>query len=294
MDTVEITIQHNSGDHWPVVLEYTQEGKLPRRAEGRFEYDHKKLVSLALKPGEYGALLGKALFQETVRDVFVQAREKSRGRLRVLLVVEAPDLRSLRWGRLCAPLPSSGDEYDFLALDQHSPFSLYLPSLTDRYFPPIGPRDLKALLLVAGPPEKNKYRLASFNAGTVVEKVRESLGKIQTDVLANSEDAVGLPIPENLYERIKKEHYTLLHIVAHGKYDKKSNGTFLYLLDKDQQVSRVSDEDLIKHLRKGNVPHFVFLSACESAAPKAEAEKNRGKSDETLGGLAQKFVRELY
>ena len=49
---------------------------------------------------------------------------------------------------MCAPFD---DGWDFLALNQRAPFSLYLPSLTDRRFPPIGRRDLRALMVVASP-----------------------------------------------------------------------------------------------------------------------------------------------
>lgn len=77
--------------------------------------------------------MGQALFRDDVRDAFVRARAESDDNLRVLLFVEADDLRVLRWERLCAPIDGG---WNFLALDQRVPFSLYLPSQTDRSFPP--------------------------------------------------------------------------------------------------------------------------------------------------------------
>ena len=71
------------------------------------------------------------------------------GPVRVWLCVEDPALRSWRWEWLCAPVDSS--RWDFLSLDQRALYSLYLPSLTDRPYPPIGRHDLRALVVVANP-----------------------------------------------------------------------------------------------------------------------------------------------
>ena len=77
--------------------------------------------------------------------------------LRVLLFVEAEDLRTLHWEQLHAPLDRG---WDYLLLNQSTPFSLYLPSQIERRFPPIGRRDLRALILVAGAEETGR-RLGS-------------------------------------------------------------------------------------------------------------------------------------
>ena len=82
--------------------------------------------------------MGRALFGDKVLFAFAQALPKGDDRLHVLLFVEDADLKGLRWERLCAPL---GDGWDFLALNQRVPFSLYLPSTTDQRFPPIGRSD---------------------------------------------------------------------------------------------------------------------------------------------------------
>jgi len=145
MSIFEITVQRKSGDDWPVVVEHSKPGVfLPVRNEGLLSLDQTELLS-QVTPRDYGTLLGQALFRGEVRDAFVRARAKNGEDLRVLLFVEADDLKTLRWERLCAPLDGG---WNFLALDQRVPFSLYLPSLTDRRFPPIGRRDLRALVLV--------------------------------------------------------------------------------------------------------------------------------------------------
>jgi hypothetical protein len=137
MTILEITVQRRLGDTWPVVLDRSQVGKLPTRAEGELDLGagwREKLLTLALDPLAYGTVLGKTLFREAVRDAFVTARNESRGDLRTLLVVEDPELKPLHWERLCAPI-RPGNKWGLLGLDQRSAFSLYLPSLADRRFP---------------------------------------------------------------------------------------------------------------------------------------------------------------
>src|SRR5207245_1519822 len=139
MNTFEITVQRRAGNAWPIVVEQSVQGVLLLvRNEGSLNADLEALKSqlnCQSTPKEYGTLLGQAVFQGDIRDALVQALAKSADRLHVLLFAEDPDLKGLRWERLCAPLDGG---WDFLALDQRVPFSLYLPSVTDRRFPPIG------------------------------------------------------------------------------------------------------------------------------------------------------------
>src|SRR5262245_29908269 len=108
MAILEITIQRKAGNVWPVVLEQRRGGGfLTVRTEGDLSFNAKKqreLIKLGLDPLAYGSVLGQALFRETVRDAFVSALAENQGDLRLLLVVEDPDLKVLYWERLCAPL----------------------------------------------------------------------------------------------------------------------------------------------------------------------------------------------
>lgn len=289
MDTLEITIQHRRGDHWPMVALHTHGSELPARGEGQlaFDPDHQtQLTALRLEPRAYGALLGKALFQDTLRDLFIAARSAvdSAG-LRVLLVVEDPDLKPLRWERLCAPNRRGG--WDFLLLDQRTPFSRYLPSLTDRRFPAIGRRDLRALVVLADPSPGNPYGLAPFDAADCAKRIATALGEIPRDLLGPLPGALGPASLDALVERLTGGPYTLLHLVSHGQVVADGE-TVVYLLDSAGQVAPVTATDLIGRLgRLGagrGLPHFAFLATCEGARPQAE---------DALGGLAQRLVREL-
>src|SRR5262245_55512026 len=104
MHSFEITIQRKSGDVWPVVVAQSTSGVfLPVRDEGTLQLDLTELIGQTT-PKEYGLVLGRAVFRNEVRDAFVQSLTRSEDYLRVLLFVEADDLKTLRWERLCAPL----------------------------------------------------------------------------------------------------------------------------------------------------------------------------------------------
>ena len=169
-----------------------------------------------------------------------------------------------------------------MGLNQRVPFSLYLPSVTDRRFPPIGRRDLRALVVVANPQGLEEYRLMPFDASAAVTGVRAALGEIPCDVLTVGERAVGPPTLDALCERITDKQYTLLHIVGHGRYIPGPEGeTILYLATAENKVDPVPAASLLTRFGQlrgaRGLPHFAFLSTCESAVPEAEG---------ALGGLA--------
>jgi WD40 repeat protein/formylglycine-generating enzyme required for sulfatase activity len=290
MNTLEIIVQRKSGTSWPVVVEYSRAGVLlPSRSEGVLEVGEERdqqLTSLLGQPRDYGIQLGQALFRQNVRDAFVGALRESEDQLRVLLCIEAEDLRSLRWERLGAPIDGG---WGVLAQDQRTPFSLYIPSTTDRRFPPIGRRDLRALLLVASPKDSDRHPLAPFDVEATVASVKAALGTIPCDVLANVAGAIGSPCLDELCTRLadRSRQYTLLHVVCHGKL-LDGGETALFWAKADNQVQPVTATDLLKRLctMRGprGLPHFAFLSACESADAGAEG---------ALEGLAQRLVREL-
>ncbi|BAY91236.1 WD-40 repeat-containing protein [Microchaete diplosiphon NIES-3275] len=293
MNTFEINIQRKSANHWPIVVEHSRPGELlSSRSEGILELtstDFQQLTSLLGQPKDYGTFLGKAIFKEEIRDAFVSALRDSDATVRVLLFIEAEDkeIRTLRWERLCANID---DGWHLLSLEQRTPYSLYIPAITDRRFPPIGRRDLRALILVASPQEIERYKLDSFDVEAAVSGVRQALGKIPCDVLATVDGAIGKPTIDELCKHLsdRTKQYTMLHFVSHSRVIQDSGETVLYWATAENKVDPVTGTRLIERLRslsatKG-LPHFSFLSTCESASPEAEA---------ALGGLGQRLVRDL-
>jgi energy-coupling factor transporter ATP-binding protein EcfA2 len=300
MHSLEITLQHPRHGSFPVVAEHRSSSALPARAEGQLlptgaaadlDAFDTALLQLLDQPHDYGTLLGQALFRDQIRDRFMSAcAAAGDAGLRVLLVVEAPALWPLRWERLCAPDGAGG--WDFLALDQTTPFSRYLPSLSDRRFPAIGRRDLRALVLLAAPPEQNPFDLAPFDAEAMAAAIGDVLGEIPHHRLGPVSDAIGPAsldaLARHLTQPRDRAGYTLLHIVAHGALRGDDGETLIHLLDDTDQVAPVTATELIRRLgRLGasrGLPHLCFLATCEGASPEAES---------ALGGLAQRLVREL-
>jgi formylglycine-generating enzyme required for sulfatase activity len=306
MSTFEITIQRKSGDFWPVIAELTRLGSsLPVRSEGHLRLDPRSLLRLA-QPQDYGATLGQALFQGEMRDAFIRALSDARGQepghLNVQLFVEAQDLKGLHWEWLAAPLDGA---WDLLAFHQETPFSQYLPSRTDRFFPPLRRQDARLLLLVAQPRNLEEYGLSTFDARATISSLRNALVDIPAAVLADREvgdhtgspgiqgelagdlagEFAGPPTLDALSEQMTANPFTLLHVVCHGRYRSKDGETLLYLSDAKGDVGALTGSIFISQLGKlRSLPYFVFLSTCESAAPEAETG---------LGGLAQRLVREL-
>ena len=294
MNTFEITIQRKMGDScWPVIAEQSRPGHfLPVRSEGLLTIDQEQLLA-QLDPMHYGAQLGQAIFNNGIRDAFTRALADSNNDLRVLLFIEADDLRGLRWERLCAPL---NNRWSLLARSAQALYSLYLPSVTDSRFPAIGRRDLRALVVAASPTGLERYSLRPFDLPTALAGVSVALGEIPFDVLASgvgSEDhaahkPVGPATLDALCERLTVEKYTLLHIVCHGMYNKRTGDAALFLANGQGHVGRVTATELIDRLRKlrgaRGLPHFTFLSICASAPPEA---------DSALSYLGQGLVRNL-
>jgi hypothetical protein len=296
----EITILRKSHDRWPIVVRIKQLDGLTTHTEGNLqlsEDEWNKLIQHQENEKEYGKLLGQALFQNEMRDAFIRAYSKSSQDrpLRILLSIEVDhtdELRTLHWQRLCVPIDASG-EWNLLARDQRVPFSLYIPTIIDRRFPPIGRRDLRALVLVASPSNLGKYSLAPFDEKEVVKSVKLALGDIECKFLANidDDDVVGPPTLEELSKQLTdaKKPYTLLHMVCHGALMKDNQrDTVLFWATEDNQVKTVLGNDLVAELKnigeQKGLPHLAFLCTCESADPRAEG---------ALGGLGQRLVRNL-
>lgn len=280
MSVLEITLQYKRSGIYPITVELRQPGLLSLRRESEFALSAEILAKLArqdTEPRAYGETLGQLLLQGAVRDLYIKARSETTAELQLLLVVEAKELRPLRWERLA--LPDDGG-WTAAALAQGIAFSRYLPSLSDRRFALIGRLDLQLLAAIASPPEDNLFALAPFDADAVSEGLRTSLGDLPHQILP----AATL---DSLTEQLADGEYTLLHIVAHGAFNARTGETALYFLGGQHGVEAVPAERLINRLKAlKRLPHLIFLSTCESA--KAEAE-----GDNALGGLAHRLVKQL-
>lgn len=272
MPTLELTLQRKTEDSYPVIATLTRPGGfLPLRRERTLNLDAAALKDLQFEPLAYGTVLGKALFVDEIRDTF---REGLAGGepLRVLLSIEDPDLRAIDWHRLAAPFDG---RWRFLSSQQNTPFSLAVPSPASSNFPAIGRRDLRSLVLVAGPESlSGDYKLAPFDVLATIAGVQTALGDIPCDILPN-------PSLNALCAALTATPYTILHIVCHGAVNQ--NGETILYFPKDEKRTPTPTTDLLNRLSSlAHLPHFAFIAACESALP------HNG-----LGPLAGRLVREL-
>lgn len=195
------------------------------RIEGHFQLDlnllHTHPMSL-----EYGTILGQALFSAKIKDAFLQALATSGNALCVLLCIEADELKSLHWQSLCGPLDN---QWSYLALNQRTLFSHYLPAATDRRFPLIERSDLRGLAIVASPTGLDGYGLTPFNVAETVAYLRSSFGSIPLDILADTTDTVGAPTLDAFCAQIVAKRYSLVHVVCHGAYHREEREMSLFL-----------------------------------------------------------------
>ena len=259
---------------------------LPIRGEGRLEIDREALRACAT-PRDYGLRLGEALFVGPTLAAWQRARARGRERLHVILEIDAPELRALRWERLCAPL---GATWDFLRCDQRTPFTLHVASDSDReYTPPPPGEPPRALLLVTSPTDLADYGLDAFDTLATLYGLRTAVAPWPVDVLAfGVPEAVGAPTLEGLCTQLTATRYAAVHIVCHGAVVASSGETVLYLADDDESTAATPASKLLRRLGRlgGEVglPLLWFIGACASAAPEAEG---------ALGGLAVRLGREL-
>ena len=289
---LQLTIQYQAADGYPVVAELHRGAQPVVRSEGRLRLDEDARVELAVcaTAAQYGLLLGRALFGGVLREAFIRARAASPDQLRVLLAIEPADLQALHWERLHAPL--EGERWDFLVLDQRSLLSLYTASAAEREFPTLYAPELQALVVAASPAGLGEFGLEPFAEARAVAAALQGLGSTPSQVLALSAAGLekrwcGPPTLDQLCEQLCGQRYSLLHLICHGQV-RRDGETVLYLADRSGRVQPVPGSVLLERLGRlrsaAGLPHFIFLSTCETAHAAA------GRS---VGGLAQRLVREL-
>ncbi|MFZ1342999.1 CHAT domain-containing protein [Thiothrix eikelboomii] len=269
MASLQITVQHRrvgGQEHsWPVSAVFDSNDGLPYRKEGTlilpsdWQYE---LRRLSWDANKYGKFLGEALFKGSFRLIIYQALNEPNF-IKVFLNVEAPELTPLRWERLF--FPDSSDSWHSLAQHQQLVFSIYLPSLVSRQYPALNKHTLEALVLVASPSQTWKG-CKPFDVGQSVANIRTSFEHFnrQPTFLSKPEQVTW----EGLKQALKAKHYPILHIVAHGSYDKDKGESYLLLLDEEGQPQKLSATTFINQLKSFiRLPNLIFLCSCNTATP---------------------------
>jgi hypothetical protein len=261
------------------------------RFEGQLSLDNTALAGLAYDASAYGQALFAALIAGEVRTAYdramAQAELRTEGRLRVRLWLDASDLQALPWERLYHPF--RGQRLP-LTTSTLTPFSRYT-SLEAAEFAPVTARPLRLLLVLANPVDL-PAGLKPVPVEDEVESVREALSVLRCDdqiqvtllpgrsglkpavhtaLKAEGWQIVDGPVSlEQLARQLPGQH--ILHLVGHGytqpDSDRGPAQTALYLEKDEGTLQIVKAADLVARLAAiGQLPHLVFLMACESAAP---------------------------
>jgi len=195
----------------------------------------------------------------------VRGATKSPRRLRLSIDATAPELHALPWELL----------YDdtMLAADEQTPFSRYLAGEWE-VTPPEKSRPIKMLIAIANPTNLGNYQLQAVDFAaeqTLLESAFEDFTQGQIE-------RVYLPQPITLTALAEalKQGYHLLHIVAHGMFNKRRGEAALFLGNVNNEVEHVFESDFSNMVQRlAQKPQLVFLATCQSAT-RNPAEAFRG------------------
>lgn len=242
-------------------------------------HDKQKLNEFYFSPAQYGCYLGKLFFSDTLKKLFNQALGNRKSPVKFILSIEAESVKALLWEYLCAPIDSDS-EWSFLALHQKI-IMVYGVYSQQPPYSPIPLRKINALVLIANPASNNDYNLAHFNEQLSVQMLQRGLAT-QFCLLGQTSSAHALPSLHNLEQKLSKDRYHVLHIMAHGLY---KNGDFcLYLLDEKGEVQPYLMQDIIDRLRRLKfLPALIFLAVCHSGQHTPEQVTVAEKLIQSLG-----------
>lgn len=263
--------------------------------------DESLLSAFEDDPQEYGKRLREQLFAGRIAAAYERALGTQGRKVRVRILLDPqPDRRHwFRWERLFV-----GEEP--ISTSSLTPFSRYL--LDERSAPPVPDDGVFHLVVALANPSNLPSGLAAVN---VMEELRALAlafrditnrtlfrlvvmpGQIALDeglvALLQEVQAKVVPGPVT-FEAIKLEAQSAdgLHIIAHGKFDRKKQQGLLYFEDAEGKLDRVDDERL-KALSTGNLK-LVYLQACESGARAAQAADVTEMREASMVGVAARLV----
>jgi hypothetical protein len=293
---IRIRAWEEKGAHYPVEAA-TDDGA---RFEGELRLDREALLALELNPPAYGQALFAALFAGggDIRRAYDKASARAdalnAGRLRVRLWIDddAVELHALPWERLYHPSRAYAVP---LTTSTQTPFSRYT-SLETAEPTPVTEKPVKLLAAIANPLNL-PGGLAPAKVDVEVESLRQALSEfdktkqVQVTLMPGRTglapeqreqlEAEGWKIVEghtsldNLLRHLPGQH--AFHFVGHGAFkragDHGPGQAALYLEKPDGAWQAVKDDDIVSRLAAvGELPHLIFLVACESAVRDPNAE----------------------
>ncbi len=266
---LEIGLHHRDAGLYTVELraKWPSSDVEPLSGEGYpVQFDFERLRQLHLDPAEYGKALAQSLFADpkALTD-FATARGvmQSQGvplRVRLLIGASAPELHRLRWETLRDPQDGSP-----LFTGESILFSRYLLGRADwRLVRPRPRSELRALVVIANPSDRDHYNLAEIKVSEELERAKAGLGAIYASTLPDPETGERATL-DNLIARLRRDNYDIVYLVCHGRLDKKNRSTLWLEKDDGLAAPASGDEvaDQLIHLSQG--PLLMVLASCDSA-----------------------------
>lgn len=291
-----VTLQIRLSKAPPESQTYASEALLSDGAHftgGTLNLDTAALTAAQSDPQQYGKVLHAALFTGPIRDAYLYAAAQSDGYVRVQLWIDssATDLQHLIWERVLyqqqnALLP--------MATSAKQPFSRYF-SLEQADVQPITTRPLRMLVAFSNPVDLAQYNLASLDVAAEFENLAAALSDFQqtrqldvtfllgknsvTPTVRTQWEQAGCRFydgPVNLDTLLRAltegSGYHILHLLAHGSFNRLRQEAALYLEDQNGHCEIVKDSAFaIRIAGIAPSPSLIFLAACESAKRDAES-----------------------
>jgi len=210
---------------------------------------------------EIGARLFQALFQKTVREVYLMSRGRSeslpdRGlRIRLVLPTETADsalLQALPWELLFCEQTG-----DFLARSVLTPVirQLVLPWASSP-FPEAATSRIRILIAVATPLGLDPLGEADERSRILQAWCRQQGAEVEVLRPATL---------SGLSEALRSKHYQVVHFITHGSFDSVAGVGSLLLETPEHALHVVPGNLLAETLRASRELRLVFLNSCEGA-----------------------------
>ncbi|MBN1875150.1 MAG: CHAT domain-containing protein [Anaerolineae bacterium] len=218
-------------------------------------------------------------------ETLAETQTEKRLRFRLWIDNDAAELHALVWERL--HYPTSGGERR-LATSADRPFSRYI-GLTQSEPGPVTERPARMLFAISNPANLEKYSLKSLNVEQELKNLMGALGdlhqltnlevtvmpgrtSISSPLLTQLENAGyqvqdGPTTIDNVIDMLARgQGYHILHYLGHGQFNRHRNQSALFFEDSIGSVEQIREMELAGWLQDaGQLPHLIFLAACESA-----------------------------
>ncbi len=250
---------------------------------------------------------------------YAEANTQGRLRLRLRIDDKAAELHAYTWERLYHASPLRGDGFH-IATSASTPFSRFI-ALSSLAPDPIVERPIRMLFVISNPRNLSDFGLAALDVRQEILNLRDALSNLQrgeqihVTVLTSQAGVLDGQVGDGggrLREQLGREGYEIceevaslknivrrlnlgdgyhiLHFLGHGSYKRwigrGPGAAVLFLEDAEGLAQPVRDSDIVAGLQSSDqaqLPHLVFLSACESAKRTADDEN-------PFVGLAPKLV----